>query len=89
MRSNTALSAGGCGSIGGNLIGLLNVRYRNVAQGISGIVRMKAMDTMRKSSNLGISIRRGALGEICSPKNELRVAKGAPDFVKLESLCSR
>ncbi len=76
MRSITALSAGGCGSIGENLIGLLNVRYRNVIQGIQGIVRMKAMDTMRKNNNMDIIIRRGGFGVICLTKNETRAAKG-------------
>ena len=89
MRSITALNAEVYGSIEGNLIGLLNVRYWNVAQGTWGNVRMKAMNAMRKNSNMGIIIRRGVLGVICSTENETRVANGAPNFVKPASLCFR
>lgn len=88
MRSITALNAEVYGSIEGNLIGLLNVRYWNVAQGTWGIVRMKAMNAMRKSSNMSILIR-GVFGVICSAENETRVANGAPRFIIPASVCSR
>jgi hypothetical protein len=47
------------------------------------MVRVKTMNAMKKSSNMGIVIRRGGFGATCSTEIENRVANGAPLLLNL------
>ena len=70
MRSIIVLSAGGSGSIEGNLIGLLSARFPNALRATKESARTKAMNTMRKSTSMAIIIKSGVFWAICSTENK-------------------